>query len=54
MLDGDRIIAEERIDMNRRIRDISQSSDGSIFLLSDGMGGELLRMTPTGTASRSQ
>ena len=49
-LDGDKVIGEERIDMNRRIRDIIQSSDGSIFLLGDGKGGELLRLTPTGTS----
>ena len=46
-LDGDKVIGEERIDVNRRIRDIIQSSDGSIFLLSDGIGGELLLVTPT-------
>jgi len=46
-LDHDRVIGEERIDMNRRIRDIIQSSDGTILLLSDGTGGELLRLSPT-------
>jgi aldose sugar dehydrogenase len=50
-LDGDRVIGEERIDMNRRIRDIIQSPDGTILLLSDGIGGELLRLTPTNTTS---
>ena len=50
-LDGDKVIGEERIDVNRRIRDIIQSSDGSIFLLSDGIGGELLLVTPTAPTS---
>ena len=50
-LDGDKVVGEERIDVNRRIRDIVQSSDGSIFLLSDGIGGELLRLTPTALTS---
>lgn len=47
VLDGDRVIGEERIDMNRRIRDVSQSPDGTILLLSDGINGELLQFTPT-------
>jgi glucose/arabinose dehydrogenase len=50
-LEGDRVIVEERIDVNRRIRDIVQSSDGNLFLLSEGIGGDLLRLTPTVTAS---
>jgi glucose/arabinose dehydrogenase len=45
-LDGDRVVGEERIDMNRRMRDIMQSSDGTILLLSDGTNGELLHLTP--------
>jgi glucose/arabinose dehydrogenase len=53
-LDGDKVIGEERIDVNRRIRDIVQSSDGTILLLSDGIGGELLRLTPTHTTSRPE
>jgi aldose sugar dehydrogenase len=50
-LDGDKVIGEERNDVNRRIRHIAQSSDGSIFLLSDGIGGELLRLTSTAPTS---
>jgi glucose/arabinose dehydrogenase len=53
-LHGDRVIGEERIDVNRRIRDIVQSSDRNVFLLSDGIGGELLRLTPTDTVSGNQ
>ena len=53
-LDGDKVIGEERIDVNRRIRDIVQSSDGTVFLLSDGIGGELLRLTATDPAAGSQ
>lgn len=47
VLDGDRVIGEERIDMNRRIRNIIQAPNRTILLLSDGINGELLRFTPT-------
>lgn len=45
-LDGGNVTGEERIDMQRRIRDVIQAPDGAILLLSDGGDGELLRLTP--------
>lgn len=45
-LDGGKVTGEERIDMQRRIRDVIQAPDGAILLLSDGDDGELLRLTP--------
>ena len=45
-LDGDRVTDEERIDMGRRIRDVIESPDGAILVLTDGKDGELLRLTP--------
>ena len=37
---------QERLDMKMRIRDVAQSPDGAILLLSDGPNGQLLRLTP--------
>jgi aldose sugar dehydrogenase len=45
-LDGNRVMAEERIYLRRRIRDVSEAPDGSVWLLTDGKDGELLRLTP--------
>jgi aldose sugar dehydrogenase len=46
VLDGDRVVGEERLltDRNQRIRDVRQGKDGAIYLLStDGM---LMRLVP--------
>ena len=45
VLNGDRIVAEERLltDRHERVRDIHQGPNGEIYLLS---GNELLRLTP--------
>ena len=45
VLNGDRVIAEERLlaDRHQRVREIRQGPDGAIYLLS---GSELLRLTP--------
>jgi glucose/arabinose dehydrogenase len=45
-LKGDKVDAEERIGVQRRIRDVIQAPDGAVLLLSDGKSGELLRLTP--------
>ena len=45
-VDGTKIKGEERIPLERRIRDVIQASDGSIWLLTDYKEGELLRLTP--------
>jgi glucose/arabinose dehydrogenase len=44
-LDGTRIVDEERIDMQRRIRDLLEMPDGSLLVLVDDKQGELLRLT---------
>ena len=36
----------ERWDMGQRIREVEQGPDGSVYLLEDGKGGRLLRLTP--------
>lgn len=49
VLDEDRVAVEERIDMQRRIRDLVQARDGSILMLEDAQDGALLRMIPART-----
>jgi glucose/arabinose dehydrogenase len=51
-LDGAKVTAEERIDMQRRIRDVVQARDGALLVISDDMNGELLRVTPAATSRR--
>ena len=46
-LDGTKVTGEERIDMQRRIRDLVQAGDGALLVISDDQNGELLRVTPT-------
>ena len=45
-LDGNTVKAEERIDMQRRIRDVLQLRDGALLAIVDDQNGELLRLTP--------
>ncbi|MCH8561917.1 PQQ-dependent sugar dehydrogenase [Nesterenkonia sp. YGD6] len=45
-LDGDQAGEEEIWDMGARIRDVEQAPDGSIWIIEDGDGAELLRLTP--------
>lgn len=45
-LKGDTVMAEERIALRKRIRDVIQAPDGSVWLLTDAKDGELLRLTP--------
>ena len=46
-MDKNRVMAEERIGLGRRIRDVIQAPDGAVLLLVDGEDGELLRLTPS-------
>lgn len=46
VLDGARVAIEERIDMQRRIRDVIQAPDGAILAIVDAEDGSLLRLTP--------
>jgi len=45
-LEGNRAKEEERIAMNRRIRDVIEAPDGAVLLLTDAKDAELLRLTP--------
>jgi glucose/arabinose dehydrogenase len=40
------ITGSERFDMGARIRDVEQSPDGAIWVLTDGGSGKLLKLTP--------
>ncbi|HEV7278880.1 MAG TPA: PQQ-dependent sugar dehydrogenase [Pirellulaceae bacterium] len=46
VLEEDRVPVEERIDMQRRIRDVLPARDGSLLLLVDAEEGPLLRLSP--------
>lgn len=45
-IDDDTAEEAERFDMNKRIREVEQGPAGAIWLLEDGSGGRLLRLTP--------
>lgn len=50
-LDGDRVVAEERLlgERKARIRDVRQGPDGYVYVLTDASPGELLRLAPAQT-----
>jgi glucose/arabinose dehydrogenase len=50
-LDGAKVATEERIDMQRRIRDVIETHDGSLLAITDDKNGELLRVTPAPSGS---
>ena len=50
-VDGTKVTAEERIDLQRRIRDVTQAPDGAVLVITDDEKGELLRLTPAGSAT---
>ena len=47
-LDGDRIVAEERLleDLGKRIRDVRVGPEGNVYVLTDEDDGQLLRLVP--------
>jgi glucose/arabinose dehydrogenase len=50
-LDATAVKAEQRIDMQRRIRDVLQLRDGALLVIVDDKAGELLRLTPASSAT---
>jgi aldose sugar dehydrogenase len=48
VLNGDRVIAEERLltELNTRIRGVNEGPDGALYVLTDGNGGKILKLTP--------
>ena len=45
-IDGDKAAEIERFDMGARIREIEQGPDGALWVLEDGDGARLLKLTP--------
>ncbi|WP_202922354.1 PQQ-dependent sugar dehydrogenase [Pseudoxanthomonas koreensis] len=47
-LDGDRVVAEERLlqDLGERIRDVRVAADGNLYLVTDEADGKLLKLEP--------
>ncbi len=45
--DGDSAKEAERFLMGNRIREVEQGPDGAIYILEDGEGGRMLKLTPT-------
>jgi glucose/arabinose dehydrogenase len=45
-IDGDSAAEAERFAMGKRIRAVRQGPDGAVWLLEDGSGGRLLKLTP--------
>jgi glucose/arabinose dehydrogenase len=43
---GDRASKADQWDMGARIRFVTEGPDGAVYLLEDGSGGRLLRLTP--------
>ena len=46
-LDGERVIAEEKLSIGKRVRDVRQGPDGYLYLLTDEDDGALMRIVPT-------
>lgn len=46
IVDANYIAVEERINLQRRIRDVAQAPDGSLLLIEDAAEGALLRLSP--------
>jgi glucose/arabinose dehydrogenase len=46
VLDGNHVVAEERLlnDLNARIRGVNEGPDGSLYVLTDGNDGKILRL----------
>jgi aldose sugar dehydrogenase len=50
VLEGNRVVAEERLlaDRNARIRAVHEGPDGSLYVLTDGANGQILRLARNG------
>ena len=45
--DGDSAKEAERFLMGKRIREVEKGPEGAIYVLEDGEGGRMLKLTPT-------
>ena len=50
VFEGDRVVGEERLlgDRRERLRLVMQAPDGALYVLTDGVRGKILRVTPAG------
>lgn len=46
ILDGERVVAEEKLPIGQRVRDVRQGPDGYLYVLTDASNGQLLRIVP--------
>ncbi len=48
VLNGERVVAEERLltGLNARIRGVNEGPDGALYVMTDGNGGKILKLTP--------
>jgi glucose/arabinose dehydrogenase len=46
-ISGDTAREAQRLPMGRRMRCVRQSADGALWVLEDGAGGRLLKLTPS-------
>lgn len=46
VLEVERVVAEERIPLDARVREVRQGPDGALYVLTDAEDGALLRLTP--------
>jgi glucose/arabinose dehydrogenase len=48
VLDGTRVVGEEKLTIGQRVRDVRQGPDGYLYVLTDQADGALLRILPAG------
>ena len=48
VVEGDRLVGEEKLSIGQRVRDVRQGPDGYLYVLTDEPDGALLRIVPAG------
>ncbi|MDX2233552.1 MAG: PQQ-dependent sugar dehydrogenase [Hyphomonadaceae bacterium] len=46
VFEGDRVVAEERISIDGRVRDVTEGPDGAVYLAIDDADGRIVKLTP--------
>lgn len=52
-MDGDKASEVARHDFGARLRDITQGPDGSVWVIEDGKGGRLIKVSPAGSSTQA-
>jgi glucose/arabinose dehydrogenase len=47
-LDGRKVVAEDWVQLDARLRDVAQGPDGSLYLITDELFGKLIKLSPRG------